>query len=138
MDKKRYIRRETVHAMNQLTLGLITVLFSVSVAAEWVKVGANAKAVTYIDHQTIRKDGDFRRVWELSNNVTPDELGVRSARALFEYDCKNEQFRFLSGTFFSGQMSEGEILKIENRPSAWYPIPPNTIPLDVLTIVCTQ
>ena len=110
-----------------------------SVWAEWKFVSENPYFNMYIDQETIRKDGQLRRVWILHDDIKDDERGAKSRRLRHEYDCKNERYRFLSYTLHGERWAQGITILLrtpENDP--WTDIPPNTPIEDVLKIVCAR
>ena len=112
------------------TLLLALLLVTSSAWAEWVKVSSGQ----YIDPDSIRKDGDLRRVWEL-RNYEPER---RSARARMEYDCKQERKRILSISTHSEPMAGGMIVSQYGEDSIWRDIPPDTVAELLLKIVCAK
>ena len=93
----------------------------------------------YIDRETIRKDGQLRRVWILHDDIKTDQYGAKSRRLRHEYDCKNERYRFLSYSSHSERWAQGNTLLFrtpENDP--WTDSPPNTPVEDILKFVCAR
>lgn len=77
--------------------------------SRWVQVGETKDLVFYIDPTSISKDGHLRKAWELSDLKRRSKRGEMSVQALFEYDCKMQKVRILSGVSFSKPMAEGAI-----------------------------
>jgi hypothetical protein len=115
------------------------IIFSNSYAwANWINFGGNSILTVYIDPASLRKDGNFRKIWQLQDLQQRDKDGEFSRRVRMEYDCKNERFRALSWTMHSAQMAQGEILSDNSKAAQWSDIPPGTIADDILKLVCTK
>ena len=82
--------------------------------AEWVMYSKDEEDGTfYLDPATIRKDGNMRRVWELTDLRKRGRSGEMSRRMRMEYDCKQERNRFLGISGHSGSMAGGTVLSTE-------------------------
>lgn len=98
---------------------------STGAMVEWVKVGGDTDGTTsYIDPPTIRKDGNFRRLWALDDLKQRGKLGEMSRRVLNEYDGKEARIRFLSMNEHSGPMASGKTLS-SFAPSSDHHAPPH-------------
>ena len=64
--------------------------------AKWVMYDETETNTFYYDPATIRKDGNMRQVWVLLNWRKRDKDNVMSHRLRYEYDCKQERYRFLA------------------------------------------
>lgn len=128
-------------SIRKQAIALSLMLLATSPAwAEWVEIGSSSGGKTYyIDPATIRKDGNLRKVWALTNYKKRESSGEMSSRSKREYDCINERYRILSLSTHSGLMAEGEILSIGSyRPWEWDDIAPETIGQAYLEFVCAQ
>ena len=124
--------------MRKATLMILLAVVSSGAVAEWVKVSENDAVFFYIDPATIRRNGDFRRVWEMRNMKKIDKDGVMSVRALMEYDCKEERSRILSISEHSEPMLGGKVLLSADDPSTWRYAAPGTVFESTLKIVCAK
>jgi hypothetical protein len=106
--------------------------------AEWVKVSESDTSIHYIDPDSIRKDGNLRKMWQITDLKQREEGGVMSWRALHEYDCKEERLRLLSLSSHSNPMAGGVMLGSDDDPSTWDAIPPGSILARVLKRVCAK
>ena len=89
----------------RLILYLFLALSAAPAWAAWVEVGGKIdEVIFYIDPATIRKDSNLRRVWAIEDLKQRHKDGEMSRRALYEYDCKEERVRILSGTEHSDPM----------------------------------
>lgn len=120
------------------TLLLALLLVTGSAWAEWVRVGESDAIEQYIDPATIRKDGNLVRVWTIQNLKQRHKNGELSLRVRYEYDCKQERLKFLSGTEHSGPMASGTELRSDIGSGQWNDIPPGTVGESVLKIVCAK
>lgn len=119
-------------------LFICTLLATGPVAAEWVNVGTFGDNSLFIDPTTVRKDGDFRKVWGIQDLKVRDSDGELSRRYREEYDCNARRKRFLSATSHSELMAGGKTLSTITEPSLWSDIRPNTVADDILKMVCAN
>ncbi|HUN68896.1 MAG TPA: surface-adhesin E family protein [Burkholderiales bacterium] len=120
----------------RVVLALSLMLAAAPLRAEWLKVGETDTADHYIDTATIRGDGNLRRVWTVQDMREADASGVRSIRALEEYDCAAGRFRYLSLTAHSGPMAGGLVIAAHDLDDTWSARPPGTSPSAIERIVC--
>ena len=106
--------------------------------AEWVFYSATDTTTFYYDPATIRKDGHIRRVWVLLDDRKRRDNGVMSSRVRFEYDCKQERYRFLALSTHSEPMAGGEVLLMGGEDNNWIAIAPNTVDEIILKIACAK
>ncbi len=123
--------------MKRLMLALIALTFSATVAAAWVKVGEDVNYEAFIDPDTIRMNGNFRKAW-LIRNLKMKEKAGQSDRLQMEYDCKEERERTLYWSFHSARFAGSELLKLDIDETKWSPVPPYTIEWDILKLVCSK
>ena len=93
-----------------------------------------------IDYQTIRKDGNIVKFWQLANYPKPETLGevkYLSARSRQEYDCKQEQKRVLTITAFDKSNADGQAV-IKEEIGGWEEIPPGTVARTIMEKVCRK
>jgi len=125
--------------MKRLLLTLLTALMLTGPAwAEWVLVSQNDSADFYIDPETIRKDGNLVKVWEVQNLTQPSIRGALSRRARSEYDCKQERRKTLSISAHSEPMAGGTTILDSTPDSGWREIPPGTVAQTIFQIVCAR
>jgi len=120
---------------------LFIFLVAAPAQAEWVKTweSKTSGTITYFDPETIRKDGNLRKVWILQElRVKGRGYGEMSRRALWEYNCPEEQFRSLQISFHTDPMAKGSRLLTDNKPSDWQHIPPNTGGAILFNLVCSK
>ena len=68
-------------------------------SAEWTEVSSDIRGNKYfVDMESIRINGNYRKYWGLINFSTPQSQSVEQLSQLMrgEVDCKEEQSRWLS------------------------------------------
>lgn len=106
--------------------------------AEWVMHSETETATHYLDPDTIRKEGNMRRIWGLTDLRTRHKDGEMSRRVRYEYDCKQELYRFLAITEHSEPMAGGKVLSMHEEEKLWRAIAPNTSAEATQKIVCAK
>lgn len=124
--------------MKKLLAAFLIALFSVPVWAEWELVFITNTSNLYIDPATIRKDGDIRRVWGISDNKQRGKTGDMSTRLRFEYSCKEERYRVMSFSTHSGPMAGGDTLTDLAGSDSWTDIAPGTGGETIMKVVCAK
>ena len=124
--------------MKKIIIACLLATSGASAIAEWTRVFDTDLTIFYIDLGTIRKDGRFRKVWEMQDQKIRHENGVLSSRYRIEYDCKEERNRILSFTSYSGSMGSGKDLITGSSTYPWNDIPPKTAFEGNLKIVCAN
>ena len=108
--------------------------------AGWEHIAESDDGVKFlIDYQTIRKDGNKVKFWQLVNYPTPQILGeikYASTRSRQEYDCKQEQRRVLTLTAFDAWNADGKAVVKEEETGNWREIPPETVVWAIMKKVC--
>ena len=125
--------------MKQLLLGLMLLVTSGAASAEWTQVNFNVQATYYVDIATIRRNGDFVTMWDLTDLKKADVFdgqSTLSGRSQYEYDCKDEKRRNIALTTFSGQMLGGTINVNNNDMGPWTPVPPGSVMKTLWKIAC--
>lgn len=118
------------------TLLLALLLVTSSAWAGWVQVTQTDSSDFYIDPETIRRDGNLVRVWQIAELKQRDKDGELSRRSRMEYDCKQERRRSLSLSTHSEPMAGGKTLESFTPDGSWREIPPDSAGSDILKIVC--
>jgi hypothetical protein len=124
--------------MKHLFLTLF-LLMSGSSWAQWSPVAIDVDGTIFnFDYSTLRKDGELRKIWTLSNFVEKDPNGVMSSRVRMEYDCKNELQRFLSFKLFSDRNATGKVIESGDISSSWKDIAPDTAAWKLMQTACKK
>ena len=110
-------------------------------SAEWTRVDGNDDFIQYVDRATIRRNGNFVKMWSLADNETvqtdADGDSYLSSKSQQEYDCKEEKKRLLAFTWFDGKMGNGKVVYFNgNARGEWSPIAPGSIGEILWKIAC--
>jgi hypothetical protein len=108
---------------------------------EWVVLGRNENFRAYLDQRSVQKNGDFTRVYQLTDFVTAQWVDggtvIGSIKALVEYDCTQPKARTLALEAYSEQMGEGRLVANERNPDAeWEDAAPGGTGESVWRLVC--
>ncbi len=139
--------------MKRLVLITLLLLSSGSAYGEWEKAigdgenGAASEPVKYtmyidryLDPDTIRHKESLVKRWELFDFNRIQTFGGKSYLSktlLAEYDCAEEQHRFLAIAYYSQEMGQGVVVyKNEHQPSRWMPVTPGTVGQALWTLAC--
>ena len=100
--------------MKRLLMGLMLLVTAGAANAGWTIVGDTGDDgddfIQYVDRATIRRNGNFVKMWDLKNYKTVQTNAGYSyllSMTQREFDCKEEKLRILALTWFSGQMGNG-------------------------------
>jgi hypothetical protein len=102
----------------------------------WTKVGETGGTVLYVDMQSLRRDGNIRRVVELQDLKASDPDGVLSRRYINEYDCSIRMHRIGQVSSFTQNMLGGTRRFLVEEWGYWRTVQPNTLFSVVLSSVC--
>ena len=115
---------------------LLLVMFVGSAYAELQKVKETADDIFYIDSTSIKKYGNFRRVWGIDDFRERTVDGFLSLRLQMEIDCKKEQFRIISMYSHSEHMGDGTTALNSDYPEDFHEVAPMTYSESVTQAVC--
>ena len=102
----------------------------------WYRASENDTVIFFVQPQSIRQEGAFRRAWLMAAYSAPNlELKVLSLRQLMKLDCVDERFQYLTTTAHSGSFGSGTILHSADE-SNWQYAPPGTVIHGVMKYVC--
>ena len=125
--------------MMKLLMGLMLLVVSGAAIADWTAVGENDELIQYVDRETIRRNGNFVKMWSLADYKKAKVFGGKSdlsSRGQQEYDCKDEKRRFLAFTTFSGQMGSGAVTYNDSDTEKWVPVAPGSVGVTLWKIAC--
>jgi hypothetical protein len=125
-------------------LPLMLLPVCITAAAEWVKVGdtRHLKFEKYIDPDTLKQSGPMaimRQIWEIGNFLEPGSDRVASVKTLAEYNCQTRQLRVLQEFRFTEPWAKGKEVtpaNLNQAPSDWSAIAPNSVGDAIIDIVC--
>ena len=127
--------------MKRLLLGLVLLLTTTAASAEWDPVGENDLFIQYVDRATIRRNGNFAKMWDLMDYKTVQKStagkSYLSDKSQSGYDCKEKKSRVLAFTWFDGQMGNGKAVSFNgNVRGEWSPIGPGSVGETLWKIAC--
>lgn len=122
---------------------LVTLLLVVSSTAhaQWVLI-AHSDMFGGIDHyintKSIKAVNGLRQAWFIDDFRLTQEIGDRSTRSLYEFDCKTQRLRLLVLTNFSGQMGSGDVLLTTKGNDNWDYVAPEAVSESRFEQVCSK
>lgn len=121
-------------------VGLLLIMTSTSVLAEWSYVGHSEESIAYADKSTIRKNGNRVKMWVLHDLASPHQVGngkpFLSTKGLHEYDCVNESSRGINLIEYSGYTGDGEVVWSGGFNVGFRPIVPETVEEMLWKVAC--
>lgn len=137
-NKYEYEMRRRIDVKTLVVVALLS--FSASPAsAKWTKIGEAVRFIDYVDFDTVRKNGEFKTFWQLSNFKEKNGEGELSRRLLVEMDCGGKRSRLLAVSGYSGQMATGSLLSsLELENSEWDGFVPGTLGMDAFKAICRR
>lgn len=130
--------------MRKLILLMLLAMVSSGAAAEWVRVGKSAGDGFdyYADPATIRRSGNYVKMWVVYDYQTPQVVSGQqflSTKLQFEYDCRDMRSRMLYATTHSGNMANLDVVATVNNPTVdWGPISPATLGEQLWKFACRK
>lgn len=83
-------------------------------------MGRNENVRAYLDQSSLRKNGEYVQVVQLTDFVTAQWVDattvIGSIKATTEYDCAQPRFRTLALEAYSEQMGDGKLVAAERVP----------------------
>ena len=122
-------------------LTIILLIASANSYAEWTQLGYGNEVTQYIDIATIRRNGNFVKMWDLTEEETVQNFSGGSYLSgvyQLEYDCKEERSRILAFSWFSGKMGNGKVVYSNSDPGKWFPIQPGSFGESLWKIACAH
>ena len=107
-------------------------------ALAWTRIGETPEVTLYVNRNTVEKEENIRRVWEMQDLKAADNEGVKSRRYLNEYDCNYKMHRIGQMTSFSGPKLTGQKIATVNEMGYWRKIPPNGVFVLTYIAVCIE
>lgn len=125
-----------------LVAGVLLTTFGVAwtphAAHAWTRIGETPEVTLFVNRQSIEKEDNIRRVWEMQDLKAPDADGVMSRRYLNEYDCTYKMHRLGQVTSYAGPRLTGKKLFTVNEMGYWRKIPPNGVFVLTYVAVCIE
>ncbi len=137
--------------MKKLTLLLLLLMVSTNVFSKWTKIGGNDEVTSYIDFESIQKEGHKLLAWVLGNKVKVwmlndyklSQIQINGMKYYsdivhYEFDCEKDSQLVLSAKGFSGHIGLGELMSSVGVSNATEEIVPGTISEIRYKIACDK
>lgn len=113
------------------------------VQAEWELVSGDdsAKLTVYVDRETIRRQGDLVKMWQLYDYKTVQTVAGDSLLSIQrhnEYNCAEPRTRMLAYTWFSSNMGRGRVVYKTAEEQQWERIIPRSIDQTLWKVACSK
>lgn len=123
--------------MKKLITGLVlSIVADIASAQSWTVVSASDDAVFYVDSSSIRADESLMRIWVLTDYEK--HPAWKSTIGASQIDCKEDRFRAIQLTAFSGPRGTGKVLGQVSNPDAWRLTVPGSAWERVVRWVCDR
>jgi len=124
----------------RLILAILMFLVVSPAMAEWQEVSKFDGTTTYVDTQSILKDGATVKAKVMRDRLTPFmNTSIMSYRNYLEYDCQAKKAKPIEMVGFSGQMATGTVLYTSRPPYEWsVSFPPGSPAEAALKYACSQ
>ena len=119
-------------AMKKLMFGMMFLLASASVGAEWVQIDSSSDGeyALFVGKATIKRNGDLVKMWDLMNFRNEKKIAgvaAMSSKRLSEYDCKKSKMKVLGFSMYSNKMASGRVVFSNYDVEQWDQIVPGAI-----------
>lgn len=126
-----------------IQVGLLLIITSTSVLAEWEFAAASDSAVFLVDKSSIRKKNNLVKMWEFVTFDNPqktfDGKQYITTKRLKEYDCANETVSLISIAGFSELGGKGNVIfsfTYNDSEKRVDPVMPDTIDMALWKLAC--
>ena len=117
----------------------LLMLFAPPAWAGWTFVTQDVNENSFfLDFETLRKDGNLRKVWQKVELAKANKFEWVSTRQRNEFDCKNETKTILSVAAFSKGNLQGERLFDANKITDKEDVAPSSVDWQILKLVCSK
>ena len=124
------------------TAFILAFLASQPVLAEFKLISESESRSYFVDFDSIKKDGNFRMVWTITNLSSPGRNGELSWKNRSEYDCYEERWRSRISNEHSEAMGQGAVVRtLTKKSDFWLQVRPDgkdNFHSKVLKIVCAK
>ena len=117
---------------------MMMILTSHSAFAAWTQFSETNERVYFVDLDTLKKEGNTRIFWRLTNYKTRNKFGDLSGRRKELLDCTKEATQTLSFASFAEPFAGGMSTSTLNPAPEWTHIPPNTVDDTLMRLVCSR
>jgi hypothetical protein len=98
---------------------------------DWLPITDSSTSSFFVNVMTIKQEGQILSAW-IARVDTKNKL---SSKTYNEYDCKKNQFRFLSQMNYE-KTNFTELKTLINQPTEWVHIPPGSTSSNIKQILC--
>lgn len=110
-------------------------------AAAWTPIGKDALGMNYVDLGTVRRSGNFARIWVVFDFDVPQPLlegdePFRSLREQMEFDCSADAVRPLARSAHTDTKARGRVVYDEAEVGKWRPVEPGAVTEKIFKIAC--
>ena len=122
------------------SLAFILLILVLEIAkADWLLLQSEPEGIKhYVDSEVKKTEDGLRRIWVLMD-VNLESIGSGfsySIRSLHEFDCRQQSYRVLTATTYSGLKASGAVVKQGATSPDWRYVPPETIAARYFKFAC--
>lgn len=127
-----FIKPHRVYVLGVWLMIMLLVLSSGPVYAAWMLTSGDDEAgmTVYVDSDTIRRNGNLAKMWQLFDYKTVQRVAgdsLLSMKRFNEFDCAEARTRTLGYTWFSGNMGNGNVVYSTTEVQQWEQVAPRSI-----------
>ncbi len=125
--------------MRRFVLAAVLTTVSFSASAEWVEFFSDNESKTYLDPRQAMFDKTSVTILSLIDYPQPRRISGNlylSFISKIEFDCVNERARFIGAYSYSGNMSTGKVVSVDNSSKDWERVVPNSHLSNARTMLC--
>ncbi|WP_043459254.1 surface-adhesin E family protein [Azohydromonas australica] len=105
----------------------------------WTALGKDdAKAVWYVDPESVRAEGGVRQIWAMKDMGQPVTDFDRSMQFLYEVDCTGRRHRLVQYQAYKGRMGGGHPTRGGMVFGDWMTSGPGTVGGGITKAVCNH
>lgn len=127
--------------MKKCVLVLVLLLTMLPAQAQWTGVDIAGKPgeTHYFDPDTVRKDGQFRKVWVLSSYEEKQKGGHHAVKTLYEFDCTRNKARSITMLMYPDKEATGKVIGAHHEESTdWFGFSVNSSFRKIEETVCAN
>ena len=127
--------------MKKCLLVLVLLLTAVPVQAGWIGVDTAGKSgeTHYFDPETLRKEGQFRKIWILSSYDEKQKGGHNAVKTLYEFDCALNKARSITMLMYPDKKATGKVIGAHHEESTdWFGFSAHSIFRKIEETVCAN
>lgn len=141
--KDAFLTRRPAYLLSVSFLITFLLLNAWPVLAEWELVSGDdsAKLTVYVDRETIRRQGNLVKMWQLYDYKTVQTVAGDSLMSIQrhnEYNCTDPHTRMLAYTWFSSNMGQGRVVYKTAEEQQWAKVIPRSIDQALWKVACSK